>query len=111
MIKKHKSGCYKIRVPLYEWDFWVAPAPEAAELLTGEAESVRDACVLSYEDDPPIVIFSDQSHNTIAHECTHICSLLMADKGMTYEVDNDEPMAYLMGYIAEQVYEVLSRDS
>lgn len=39
----------------------------------------------------------------IAHESVHIVNLVMAHSGVKYQVDNDEPFAYLTSWVADQI--------
>lgn len=112
MIRKHKSGAYKITLPIYECGFHLATSLEVVEKLTGKLHN-RDAVgfVQEYEGDPPVMVILDPTPNTIAHECAHVALILMEKLGMRATYDDQEPFAYIMGYIAEQVYEVLDRDS
>lgn len=41
--------------------------------------------------------------DTIAHECTHVVLNIFKTKGVEVDTDNQEPTAYLMGYITHQV--------
>lgn len=42
--------------------------------------------------------------NTIAHEAIHIKNAVMKHSGIKHDFDNDEPEAYLTGWISEQIY-------
>lgn len=41
--------------------------------------------------------------DTIAHEATHLCNQLFKNIGAKVDVDNDEPYAYLLGWVVKQV--------
>jgi len=43
-------------------------------------------------------------YGTIAHEVHHIVNNICRDCGMPHETENDEPFAYLSGWITEQIY-------
>lgn len=49
------------------------------------------------------------SAGVIAHECLHAAGGILSDKGYRYEPDNDEPMAYLLGYMVDKVVKILSK--
>lgn len=112
MIRKHKSGAYKITLPIYECGFHLATSLEVVEKLTGKTHN-RDAMgfVQEFEGEPPVMVLLDRSPNTIAHECAHVALILMEKLGMRALYAEPEPFAYIMGWITEQVYEVLDRDS
>lgn len=44
--------------------------------------------------------------DTIAHEADHLCNQLFQRIGARVEVDNDEPHAYLLGWIVQQITRV-----
>lgn len=41
--------------------------------------------------------------DTIAHEADHLCNQLFKEIGATVDVNNDEPHAYLLGWIVKQI--------
>jgi hypothetical protein len=41
--------------------------------------------------------------DTIGHECVHTCNRLFSNIGATLDQDNDEPQAYLVGWLIKQV--------
>lgn len=59
------------------------------------------------------VIFKDEpkslSINTLAHECTHLTNFIFHSRGIQLSVKNDEPQAYLTGWITETVYNVIKK--
>jgi len=105
-IRRHKSGCYKIDIPVWEYTFHIAFSNESVEALTRGNVEKKDyfAAVIEFKDDPPIMVLCDTSHNSIAHECHHLLCALLRKKGSFVSLENQEPTAYLAGYIAEQVY-------
>ena len=40
----------------------------------------------------------------IAHEAMHIVSKVFEDRGMQCQLDNDEPQAYLMGWVVKECH-------
>lgn len=106
-MRRLKSGCYKILVPLYGITFYVAFSNSDAFDLTGIDYAVGSGAFVEYHEDPPLMILMDHGHEVVIHECTHAALCLMGTIGIAPDVDNQEPMAYLMGYIADQVYECL----
>jgi len=105
-IRRHKSGCYKISTPVWEYSFCIAFSNDDAQKLTNGNLEKDDyfAAVVEFKNDPPLMILCDKSHNSIAHECHHLLCILLKDKGSYVSIENQEPTAYLAGYIAEQVY-------
>lgn len=109
MIRKHKSGCYKITLPIYLVSFYLALDNEHAEKLAGEDCEVEMGMIREFESDPPLMILASKTHEVIAHEVTHVTLILMHKLGIYPSYEDQEPMAYMMGYIAEQVYKCLDR--
>ena len=51
------------------------------------------------------LIFGEPSdHSTLAHEIQHVVSNICRDCDMERSIENDEPFAYLTGWITEQIY-------
>jgi len=44
--------------------------------------------------------------DTIAHEAYHLCNQLFKSMGATVDVNNDEPHAYLLGWLVQQITRV-----
>jgi hypothetical protein len=109
--RKLKSGCYKATIPLYNRSFHIALSNQAAGDLIGDIYVVETGMVQEFEGDPPLVILIEKSHEVIIHECTHVALCIMRKIGMTPDIDNQEPMAYMMGFIAEQVYDAIDREA
>ena len=43
-------------------------------------------------------------YNTLCHELMHLVMYICELKGIRPEQDNDEPLAYLQGYLAEKLF-------
>lgn len=43
----------------------------------------------------------------IAHEVVHLVNAIYAERHMKLDIHNDEPQAYLTGWITEQIYKTL----
>jgi hypothetical protein len=110
MIKKHKSGCYKITLPIYLVSFYLALDNKYADKLTGDKYEVEMGMVKEFDGDPPLMILVDKTHEVISHEITHVALILMHKLGIYPSYEDQEPMAYIMGYIAEHVYKCLERE-
>lgn len=48
--------------------------------------------------------------NTITHETFHILSEIMNSRDVKYDHYNDEPWAYLNGYINEKIFEICKKE-
>jgi len=47
------------------------------------------------------------SPGVVAHEATHITSYIAGARGFVADFDNDEPIAYLVGWVADRVWDYL----
>lgn len=47
--------------------------------------------------------------NIIAHESHHLVNFIMDHIGLKYDFTNDEPTAYLHGYVVEKITEVVNK--
>jgi hypothetical protein len=48
--------------------------------------------------------FEAELVNTITHECMHLCSFISKRVGLKFDVDNDEPHAYLSGWLSGEIF-------
>lgn len=51
-----------------------------------------------------LVFHSNASHSEIAHEALHIVNWIFKDRYIELDLINDEPGAYLLGWVIDQVY-------
>lgn len=112
-LKLHKSGCYKVTIPLYLKSFYVATDIDQAESLTGDDyKNQQDeslAFVQEFETDPPLMVLIDKSPNSVAHECGHMAIIMCHMLGIDVTYNNQEPFCYILGYISEAVNDVIYR--
>lgn len=47
------------------------------------------------------------TNHLIAHECTHLVNYIFKEKGIYLDLDNDEPQAYLMGWLFKEIEDFL----
>ena len=52
-----------------------------------------------------VVLSSIATDGSIAHECLHVVNLIFEHAGITPDLRNDEPAAYLIGWLVDRVYE------
>lgn len=64
----------------------------------------------------PVEIWLSEKHldsndllNTLAHETVHAVNFLFAKKGINLDIQNDEPQAYLTGFIFSRVYDEVQK--
>ena len=46
--------------------------------------------------------------NTVVHEAVHVANRIMSMIGWQHDPFNDEPLAYMVGYIAEKIHKIQS---
>ena len=56
-----------------------------------------------------IVVRKNPSYSVIAHETVHLVNAIFKDHGIELSLDNDEPQAYLTGWLFEKIDEVLNK--
>lgn len=49
-------------------------------------------------------------HGIISHEVTHCANWIFFDRKITHDYLNDEPYAYLVGWITEKIYKYASKN-
>jgi len=105
-IRRHKSGCYKVTIPIYKRSFHLAFNTEDAESLTKKPLDGDDffGFVNEYKNDPPLMVLLEFRPSTIAHECLHLVMIILNSIGSFVDYENQELACYLAGYITEQVY-------
>lgn len=62
------------------------------------------------EDRHYVVAFTDKKHlSNIAHEIVHIKNFLYLDCAMELDRHNDEPEAYLTGWLFDQIHDFIKK--
>lgn len=75
------------------------------EEYEAEAWTIYNAPYLS--DSEIFMLFKDDSldYNTMIHELTHCISGICKLRGIGLDIENDEPIAYLQGYVGQKLFE------
>lgn len=59
------------------------------------------------------IVFKDTkqslSLNTLGHEVVHMVNGIFKSRGIKLSLDNDEPQAYLTGWVTQTVYQTIKR--
>lgn len=64
-----------------------------------------DAIVFDVEEkDQFILAFSNIKESTLVHEIIHLVNNIFKSRNIKLDIDNDEPQAYLAGWIANELY-------
>ena len=71
-----------------------------------------DAITFATSDGKHHMIFarSDITPGLVAHECLHTMNKICSDLGISHDPNNDEPMAYIMGWLVDEVYKTVAKD-
>ena len=57
-----------------------------------------------------LMVFNIQpTHTTMGHEVTHAVNWLFLDRGIEIDLKNDEPQAYMAGWITQQIYKAAKK--
>lgn len=116
-MKKIKTLFKEIPVNPYEVELWLLitnnPSVECTRLnlkykgLNAEWENVAAAMTFPFYNGNYLLVVIDGDAplcvNTICHEVVHIKNSINAHSGIDHDPDNDEPEAYLSGWLAEQI--------
>lgn len=60
--------------------------------------------------DITLFITPDSDISIIAHECVHIVNEIFKRCAIKLDIENDEPQAYLMGWIVKEVYDIMNKN-
>jgi hypothetical protein len=110
---------YKLVVPLYEVVINISFSPGAIE----NKFKIKDVCNSRCAETAVIVnddgyrqiylVFTDDyfAQNTLTHECVHAAWRVLEMVGIEVDVDNQEPLAYVAGWIAEKVNDIYHKQA
>lgn len=98
----------KLKIDLYNFNFYVTPyageAKDKSWKLTGvdldsQAFENCNGMVVFGKDTCLVWMPTGATVSTLAHEALHVASYIMRVRGFYHDLDNQEPMAYLVGHI------------
>lgn len=98
MKRKHT-----IKVPIYDDLIKV----KIVNKIKGENNC--DAYVLRGKNSIKLLIKPDATPMIIAHESVHICNFIFERIYAEVDINNDEPYAYLLGWVVEQITNILNK--
>lgn len=116
---KEKIKPKVIHVPIYDGKLYVYRATNKKQL-----KRLCKKYSLSYEDalqcrafvfiprgscSTWCAIFRDDDIPYIIHECVHLSNMIFKDRGITPDLDNDEPQAYLLEFLFKKVKNCLKK--
>jgi len=110
ITKKYKTPLYgtKFTIVIYNSDDEFQKKFKKIEI------SNFDGAVF-YEKDELFIVFSAEQKGyptpgIIAHEAKHLANNIFIDIGHTLDCYNDEPEAYLLGWIVNRIHELLNKN-
>lgn len=101
----------KVKVDVYNYEFFVSPcADEVAakcKRITGyqpcPEDFIANAFVVFGKGTCLVWMPHTAGISTVAHEATHVALNLMRDRGIAPDLNNQEVMTYLIGYIVGEI--------
>lgn len=104
MIKK------RIKIPIYLDKLLIIQTDNFEKIQKKyKLEGIADYCAITFQMDKEIVVVfnSKVDSSIVAHEALHVCSFIFKNVGADFDRDNDENLAYLLGYIVKEVGKVI----
>lgn len=82
---------------------------EGCQLYNEYDISGSSAFTIDWGNNKCTVAITPNNINSMIHELEHVKNIIWKAKGYTPQVDNDEPDAYLIGYLAEQTQKIINK--
>lgn len=113
------SFCVEIKVLLYRTTFLFFISDDfnseeyLADTLEGDYANCDALCFTEAAGQPvqiwlqKYVLDGDDLHEIVAHEIVHAVNILFDKKGIKHDINNDEPQAYLTGYLTKLIYKAI----
>lgn len=104
MIKK------KIKIPIYLDKLLIIQTDNFEKIQRKyNLSSIVDYCAITFQLDKEIVVVfnSKVDASIVAHEALHVCSYIFKNTGADFDRDNDENLAYLLGYIVKKISKII----
>lgn len=117
----------KIEIPIYNQELCLAfsPKPEAEHFIKKYPELtnvfhnddiIYGCAIKGYKKDRKrfYILLAESpidkiTPGIISHECFHMSSLILRDTGYIQDYQNEEPQAYLLQHITEEVFKFLRK--
>ena len=110
-----------IKIPLYHADLIIAQDSNGQKILDkyGIKFSIFGFGAVTFRHqskngyDRYVIAFNNKDIHAglIAHEALHVVTYLFQDKQIRIDTDNDEPAAYLLGWIVSECHKFLDVDN
>lgn len=108
----------KHKIPIYHGTLYVIYTKDLKPIIKKhnlrEGSEKCDAFVFSVEGKKGGIryyaVFEKNDVSVLAHEALHIVNFIFDDKHITPDVKNDEPQAYLIGWVFDKIYKTVMGD-
>ena len=100
----------KIKIPIYLDKLLIIQTDNFEKIQRKyNLNGIVDYCAITFQTDKEIVVVfnSKVDASIIAHEALHICSYVFKNTGVDFDRDNDEPLAYLLGYVVNKISKMI----
>lgn len=102
-----------IHIPVWDFRVEICVFDTIEEAQKKYPEFMTDsllACTVEYLHNPKCkLIIPSYNYSDVVHELEHVKNLVWKYKGYKPQEDNDEPDAYLMGWLFEQVDKIIRK--
>ena len=102
-----------INVPIYDYRIYVTIFDDEEEFRENYSKYVDascTACTLEYSGQCRCeLVIPSNDYSLVVHELEHVKNLIWKSKGYKPQADNDEPDAYLIGWLFEQVDKIIKK--
>lgn len=103
---KFKIPIYDFTVEVYVFDH----IEEAVDKFPGLVDNEMLGCTIEHVNSPRCrLVIPSNRMSTVVHELEHVKNIVWKYIGYEVKVGNDEPDAYLMSYLFEQVEKILKK--
>ena len=107
----------KFKIPIYYGDLIIYQVENSTDIIPKDyllenSEGYSAYCKFKLVNgyNKCIIIFKEVSHEIIAHEALHITNGILLHAGVSADFNNDEPQAYLLGWVVKQIYNTVKLD-
>lgn len=102
-----------INVPIYDFRINVCVFDDIKDVKEDYYKYMGEsslACTIEYVGCSRCeIVIPSNDYSTVVHELEHIKNLIWKSKGYKPQEDNDEPDAYLMGWLFKQVDKIIKK--
>lgn len=115
-VRIMKHTIYKEKIPIYHGEIWIIFSDDfiesGKELGIEFRKSANECLGLALRKEikgPGVYCIFIKTHkrlsvDVLAHEALHIVNYIFEDRGISINTKNDEPQAYMLGWVLSNVY-------